>query len=118
NAQWNTPSAGLSPSLQEMHGERPRTECVPQGQTPFPRTSPMVTHEADRRIPEGDYHPQRYIALDRLSPGFKNTRKPDPKVGLIPSTQPSLTPDGKRPADGNSYASREPLSGYFVGSIK
>ena len=50
--------------------------------------------------------------------GFKNTRKPDPKVELISSTQPSLMPDGKRPADGNSYASRGPFACYFVGSIK
>ena len=27
-------------------------------------------------------------------------------------------PDGKRPADGNSYASRGPFACYFVGSIK
>jgi hypothetical protein len=50
--------------------------------------------------------------------GFKNTRKPDPKVELLSSTQPSIPPDGERPADGNSYASRGPFARYCVGNIK
>ncbi len=52
------------------------------------------------------------------SPRSKDTRKPDPKVKLLSSPLPSLTPDGKRPADGNSYASRGPFARYCVGSIK
>jgi len=49
---------------------------------------------------------------------FQEHKKARPKGRASLINVPSLTPDGERPADGNSYASRGPFARYCVGNIK